>query len=91
MDIRIAFELENKRAAAYEGAKLAGESTFSPSPSLWIIDHTQVDPAYKGQGIAGKLVAALVEAAREYKVKIIPLCPFARKEFEKHPEYRDVL
>lgn len=91
MDIRIVFERENRRAAAYEGGKLAGKSTISPSENLWIIDHTEVDPAYGGKGIAGKLVAAIVEAAREAKVKILPLCPFAKREFEKHPEYRELL
>ncbi len=91
MDILIKFELENKRAAAYDGTKLAGECSISPSESMWIIDHTQVDPAYGGRGLAGKLVKAVVDAAREAKVSVIPLCPFAKKEFDKHPEYRALL
>lgn len=55
-----------------------------------IIDHTFVDPAYRGQGLAEKLVAKGVEKARKEQKKIIPLCPFAKKEFERKPEYADV-
>lgn len=89
VDIR--FELDNKRAAAYDGDKLIGESSISPSPTLWIIDHTEVDGNYRGQGIANQLVKAVADAAREHKVKIMPLCPFAKKEFERVKEYQDLL
>jgi predicted GNAT family acetyltransferase len=49
------------------------------------------DPTYRGQGLAEKLVAAGVEKARKEGKKIIPLCPFAKKEFEEKSEYADVL
>ncbi|MDO5026915.1 MAG: GNAT family N-acetyltransferase [Tissierellia bacterium] len=89
--IRIVFEEDNKRAAAYDGDKLAGESTYSDGGQNWIIDHTEVDPSYSGLGIARKLVFEIVKAAREKNVKIIPLCPYAKKEFENNKEYWDVL
>lgn len=89
--VSIVFEADNRRAAAYDGDKLVGSSTISPSATIWIIDHTEVDPAYNGQGIAAKLVKAVVDAAREAKVKIVPLCPYAKKQFEKNAEYRDLL
>jgi predicted GNAT family acetyltransferase len=41
--------------------------------------------------LAEKLVAAGVEKARKDDKKIIPLCPFAKKEFDEKPEYADVL
>ena len=75
--ISIVFEPENHRAAVYGGDKLVGVCNTSPSQTVWIIDHTEVDPAYNGQGIAAKLVKAVVDAAREAKVKIVPLCPYA--------------
>lgn len=70
----------------------AGEMTWSNAGAdIMIIDHTFVDPAYRGQGLAEKLVAAGVEKARKEGKKIIPLCPFAKKEFEEKAEYGDVL
>ena len=41
--------------------------------------------------ISKQMVAKAVEYARENKVKIIPLCPFAKSVFDKVPEFRDVL
>lgn len=70
----------------------AGEMTWSNAgPEIMIIDHTFVDPTYRGQGLAEKLVAEGVEKARKEGKKIIPLCPFAKKEFEEKSEYADVL
>ncbi|SUP41683.1 GNAT family N-acetyltransferase [Veillonella criceti] len=89
--VNIVFETEKNRAAAYDGQQNIGESTISKSASLWIIDHTLVDEGYGGQGIAGRLVAEIVNQARIAGVKIIPLCPFAKREFEKKIEYADVL
>ena len=89
--IKIVFEDDNNRTAAYDGTSVIGESSFSRSSTFWIIDHTFVEDDYAGLGIGGKLVAELVEEARKAQVKIMPLCPFAKKEFDEKPEYSDVL
>lgn len=56
-----------------------------------IIDHTEVKPGNEGKGFGIKMVTKAVEYAREHQIKIIPLCPFAKKVFDKTPEFRDVL
>jgi hypothetical protein len=56
-----------------------------------IIDHTEVNPSNNGKGYGKKMVVKAVEYARENTIKIIPLCPFAKKVFDKTPEFRDVL
>lgn len=69
----------------------SGEMTFSKAGTkLWIIDHTQVDDHMAGKGAAAALVARGVEEARMRGRKIIPLCPYAKKQFEAHAEYQDV-
>ncbi|MCI6618263.1 MAG: N-acetyltransferase [Prevotella sp.] len=66
--------------------------TFSwAGDRLFIIDHTEVDEAFGGKGYGGKLVKAGVDYARQRQVKATPLCPFAKREFEKHADYQDVL
>jgi predicted GNAT family acetyltransferase len=73
-------------------AKEIGEMTWSDAgPDIMIIDHTFVEPEYRGQKLAEKLVLNGVELARREGKKIIPLCPYAKKEFERKPEYQDVL
>lgn len=59
-------------------------------PGSFIIDHTEVGEALKGQGAGKRLVMAAVAFARARSVKIIPLCPFAKSVFQKVTEIRDV-
>jgi hypothetical protein len=60
-------------------------------PGKMIIDHTEVDDKLGGKGIGKQLVAKAVSFAREHKLKILPLCPFAKALFDRIPEYGDVL
>lgn len=74
-----------------EQGKLIAEISFVPSgDKLTIIDHTWVDESLKGQGVGKKLVALVVEKMRAEKRKIIPLCPFAKHEFDTTPAYQDI-
>jgi uncharacterized protein len=76
---------------AKDGDKTAGEMSYTwAGPDKFIIDHTEVDEAYGGKGIGKQLVMKAVEFAREQNVKIMPLCPFARKVFSVTPEIQDV-
>ncbi len=57
-----------------------------------IINHTEVNDVFKGQGVGYKLVDAAVNFARQKGIKIKPLCPFANAVFKKKlNEYSDVL
>ncbi|WP_297333395.1 GNAT family N-acetyltransferase [Flavobacterium sp.] len=75
---------------ATEGDTEAGLMTYTwAGDDKFIIDHTEGNPEFKGVGI--KLLDKAVAFAREKNVKIIPLCPFAKKMFERKEEIRDVL
>ena len=68
-----------------------GMSTnLSPSYGRFITD---IDVQMRSNiAVIGKdLVKAGVDFARQNNLKIIPLCPFAKAEFEKHADYTDVL
>lgn len=68
------------------------EMTFSMAGDrLLIIDHTEVSDALRGKGAGKQLVEAAVLYAREKKLKVMPLCPFAKAVFEKTKSYHDVL
>lgn len=77
---------------AIEEGKEAGLMTYSwAGNSKIIIDHTEVNPDFKGKNIGKQLVMAAVDYARKKDVKIIPLCPFAKSVFDKNTEIQDVL
>ena len=68
------------------------EMTYSKvGTSRIIIDHTGVPKALGGRGVGVALVQRAVEDARAAGLKIIPLCPFAKAQIEKHKEWQDVL
>jgi predicted GNAT family acetyltransferase len=74
-----------------EGKRVA-EMTFSvASPLLIIIDHTDVNEHYRGQQLGRRLLDALVQKARDESFKILPLCPYARSEFQKDTSIQDVM
>ncbi|WP_028525327.1 GNAT family N-acetyltransferase [Runella limosa] len=77
---------------ASEDSKEAGRMTYSwAGNDKFIIDHTEVNPDFKGKNVGLQLVMAAVDFAREKNLKIIPLCPFAKSVFDKKEEIRDVL
>ena len=69
-----------------------GTLTYSrTTPTLIIIDHTDVSDLARGTGLGRRLVDAAVAWARETGTMIIPLCPYARSVFDRDPSLADVL
>ncbi|RLQ88050.1 GNAT family N-acetyltransferase [Notoacmeibacter ruber] len=56
-----------------------------------IIDHTGVPDSLRGRGVGEALVKRGVEDARAESRTIIPLCPFAKAQIERHSDWQDVL
>ena len=50
-----------------------------------------VDESLRGQGVAGKLMQAVVDYAKAQGKQISPTCSYAVKWFEKHGEYQSLL
>ena len=68
------------------------EMTYSRAgQGIIIIDHTNVPDALRGRGVGLALVRRGIEDARAEGRAVIPLCPFAKAQIERHPEWQDVL
>jgi predicted GNAT family acetyltransferase len=93
MDDAIGHEAAGHRGEFFierDGRRL-GKLTYTSSPGLTILDHTEVDDALRGTGAGRRLVEAAVIWARAEKRQLLPLCPFARSVFDKTPAFADVL
>ncbi|MBB4129438.1 MULTISPECIES: GNAT family N-acetyltransferase [unclassified Xanthomonas] len=55
------------------------------------ITHTQVPDAIGGRGIAGVLVQAALNHAREAGLKVVPACSYADAYLRRHQEFQDLL
>jgi len=94
MEELIGLELNGTKGYFYisVNGKQEGKMTFVfAGVDKIIIDHTEVNEGNNGKGYGKKMVAKAVEFAREKNIKIIPLCPFAKKVFDKTPEFSDVV
>ena len=72
------------RYVARMPGKPEAEMTYSVmNEHTLIIDHTGVPDEWRGMGVGKALV--------QRGVKIVPLCPFAKAQIAKTPEWHDVL
>lgn len=83
-------ETKGRYVARVDGHE--AEMTYSKAGrSTIIIDHTGVPDALRGRGVGQALGRRGVEDARAEGRTIIPLCPFAKAQIARHPEWQDVL
>jgi uncharacterized protein len=85
-------EGESKGRSLVRLAGTIAEMTYSRAGEMMIIiDHTEVSDAMRGRSVGQALVRRAVEDARAEGRSIVPLCPFAKAQFSRHPEWQDVL
>ena len=64
------------------------ELTYSvTTPTLIIADHTGVPDSMAGKGVARALLDYMLEDARKSGFRIIPVCPYVRGQYARHPEW----
>ena len=56
-----------------------------------IFDHTEVDDAYEGQGLGGRLARGALDDVRARGLKVVAECPFIRRWIHEHDDYQDLL
>ncbi len=76
--------------ARFEDGTDAGGAYYERSGGVVTFTHTEVDPAYEGQGIGSQLAAGALDQVRAAGETIVPLCSFIKKYVERHPEYADL-
>lgn len=75
-----------------EDGEVKAEITYSKAgDTKIIIDHTEVSDELRGENIGKTLVEHVVNYARENKLNVIPLCPFAKSVIERDESLQDVL
>jgi len=80
---------DNPRASRYElwlGTTHAGFIQYRAEPGAVLLVHTEVDPAFAGQGLGEQLVAGALADLRARGLKLVPLCPFVRVYLRRHPD-----
>ena len=74
--------------ARIDGIDAEGEITFTHrGPGIISADHTGVPEAMAGKGVAKALLEFMLDDARSNHFRIIPICPYVRGQYARHPEW----
>ncbi|MFC9620550.1 GNAT family N-acetyltransferase [Streptomyces sp. NPDC056930] len=90
---RIEFDIRDDRASgnllAYENGKAVGVIAYfvmDGGLAALVAVHTVVEPGHEGKGIAAALVQEFYAMAGVEGVPVVPLCPYAAKWAQRHPD-----
>jgi uncharacterized protein len=86
-DVRISHNAEGACYEARVGPKMAGFADYQLTKELIVFTHTEVDPAYEGQGVGSALVWAALDDVRGMDRKVLAMCPFIKGWIGRHREY----
>jgi uncharacterized protein len=86
MEPRVVDNPDLHRYELYVGDDLAGQIAYSQRNGAVTLIHTEVDPAFKGQGLGDTIIAAALADLDERGLRMIPVCPFVRSYLERHPQ-----
>jgi uncharacterized protein len=90
-DVAFADEPEQRRYEVRLDGELAGRADYRREQDVITFTHTEVDPAYEGQGLGSRLVRFALDDVRERGLRVIPRCPFIRSWIADHDDYADLV
>lgn len=90
-DVRVVRHQERDRFEIMVDGAPAGFAEYRRHPGAMVLTHTVVNPARRGQGLAGRLARAALDAARDEGLRVVPQCPYIADYIRKHPEYADLV
>lgn len=85
---------DNPEAARYElriDGELIATAEYAEGPSSVAITRVFTRPTHRGQGIAAEVTAFAVDEIVASGRRVVPVCSYAAKWFDDHPERRDAL
>ena len=77
---------QHRYVIAVDGAE-AGFAAYQDAGANREFDHTVIDAAFGGQGLAGKVVEFALADTAAVGLGIIPTCSYVHKYVIKHPEH----
>ena len=90
-DATVVDSFENSRYEILLGGEVAGKLHYRRQDGRVELAHTEIDQAFEGRGLAGRLAAAALADARARSTPVVVTCPFVTGYVERHPEYADLL
>lgn len=91
-DVTVVHNAEQRRYEIRSGETILGFTEYrEPGDGRRVFVHTEVDPAYAGHGLAGRLVGDALDDVRAAGERIVPICPYVAKYVTTHRQYDDII
>ena len=87
-DVRVGDHPERERYEVSVDGRRAGLAAYQLEDGVLTFTHTEVDNAYEGQGLGGRLARFALDDARARGLRVRPLCPFIRGWIKRHEDYQ---
>lgn len=83
-EIKVSDQRDANRYEIRVDGELAGFCKYELQADKLVLPHTQIDPAFEGRGIGGKLVAYALEDAHSRHLQVVPACSFVAWYMRTH-------
>nr|WP_258396409.1 GNAT family N-acetyltransferase [Streptomyces sp. Amel2xB2] len=90
-DIRVTDQPDRSRFVVTVDGDTAGFAAYERRSGRVILTHTEVDSAYQGRGVAGRLARGALEAVRATGDRVTPSCPYIAEYIRRHQQYLDLV
>ena len=82
---------EELRYELVRDGEVIGVILYRATPGVIVLLHTDVEPAFEGEGVGNRLVAGALDDIRARGLRLVPVCPFVAAYLRRHPEQRDLV
>ncbi len=78
---------QHRCTVAVDGV-VAGFAIYHVRGGRHIFVHTEIDPAFEGQGLGSVLARGALDDVEAKNGTVVPLCPFIAGWIDRHPAYQ---
>jgi uncharacterized protein len=85
---------DNPESGAYEAVidgEVIGIVGYNDAHERRVLTHTAVDPGYRHQGLAQRLIRYALDDIRTHHRTVTIICPIVTDFIREHPEYADLI
>jgi predicted GNAT family acetyltransferase len=91
MDVQVQDNPGRSRFEILLDGEPAGLATYRLRDGVVVVTHSEVDPKFRGHGLASELARQSLGSLRARGLKVVPACPFFATYVAEHPEYDDII
>lgn len=91
MSVSVRHVPDESRYEVWVDDELAGFTAYRPQGARLAFTHTEVLPAFSGQGVATELIAGALDDVRASGRQLLPFCPFVQRFVRDHADYLDLV